>query len=67
MKFNKTEIDGCFIIEPSIFSDKRGVLRRHFDADKFEAISGKGVFAKYIPRHLCKPHQITRSAYSWKE
>ena len=34
MKFKKTDIDGCYIIEPESFTDARGVFRRHFDAEE---------------------------------
>lgn len=37
MKFKKTKIAGCYVIEPEPFIDNRGILRRHFDADKFKA------------------------------
>ncbi len=37
LKFKKTEIGGCYIIEPEIFGDNRGVLRRHFDSDTFKS------------------------------
>lgn len=37
MIFKKTEIEGCFVIEPEPFKDHRGVFRRHFDANEFKA------------------------------
>jgi len=36
MKFTKTDIVGCFIIEPEPFTDERGVFRRHFDSEEFK-------------------------------
>lgn len=37
MKFKTTKIPGCYVIEPEPFTDNRGILRRHFDADSFRA------------------------------
>ena len=35
MKFKKTSIEGCFIIAPEPFSDRRGQFRRHFCTKEF--------------------------------
>ena len=35
LRFKKTEIEGCYIVEPEVFSDFRGILRRHFDTEEF--------------------------------
>ena len=35
MKFNEQKIKGVFLIEPSPFSDERGVFRRHFCKEEF--------------------------------
>ncbi len=37
LKFKKTKIEGCYVIEPEMFSDKRGILRRHFGTDEFKS------------------------------
>jgi len=37
MKFKETDIKGCFVIEPEILVDNRGVFRRHFDAEEFKS------------------------------
>ena len=36
MKFQKTKINGVYIIKPSSFKDKRGVFRRHFCKIEFK-------------------------------
>lgn len=36
MKFIKTKIKDCVIIEPTPFEDERGSFRRHFCIDEFE-------------------------------
>jgi len=43
LKVKETHIEGCFIIEPMIFEDKRGVFFESFHKQKFEAELGFSV------------------------
>lgn len=40
MKVSETELKGCFIIEPQIFSDERGYFFESFNQKKFEKKTG---------------------------
>lgn len=40
MQANKTEIEGLWILEPSIFRDHRGIFFESFNQNKFEEITG---------------------------
>ena len=40
MKVSETELKGCFIIEPQIFSDERGCFFESFNQKKFEKKTG---------------------------
>ncbi|MEO9513132.1 MAG: dTDP-4-dehydrorhamnose 3,5-epimerase [Flavobacteriaceae bacterium] len=44
MKVDKTEIAGCFIIEPTVFEDKRGYFFESFNQEKFEQLTGAKPF-----------------------
>ena len=39
MKVSETELKGCFIIEPQIFSDERGYFFESFHKDKFQQLT----------------------------
>lgn len=43
MKVEKTIINGCFSIEPSIFKDTRGYFFESFNQQKFEEILGTAI------------------------
>ena len=36
MKFKETKLKGCFIIEPTIFKDDRGLFYESYQKDEFE-------------------------------
>jgi dTDP-4-dehydrorhamnose 3,5-epimerase len=40
MKVTETFLEGCFIIEPQIFSDERGYFYESFNAEKFNSALG---------------------------
>jgi dTDP-4-dehydrorhamnose 3,5-epimerase len=44
MEVHKTEIDGCFIIEPKVFEDKRGYFFESYNQEKFEGLTGAKPF-----------------------
>lgn len=44
MEVHKTEIDGCFIIEPRIFEDKRGYFFESYNQEQFELLTGAKPF-----------------------
>tara|TARA_B100001741_G_C16271137_1_gene467762 strand:- start:132 stop:686 length:555 start_codon:yes stop_codon:yes gene_type:complete len=46
MKFIKTEIEDLIIIEPTVFSDKRGYFLESYNQNKFEEIVGKVSFVQ---------------------
>ena len=39
MKVSETELKGCFIIEPQIFSDERGYFFESFHKEKFQQLT----------------------------
>ncbi len=43
MKVIETKLKGCYIIEPTIFSDDRGYFYETFNKQKFEKLIGKTV------------------------
>lgn len=40
MQIEKTFIEGCFILKPTIFKDKRGSFFESFNQQKFEGVTG---------------------------
>ncbi|MDT0620934.1 dTDP-4-dehydrorhamnose 3,5-epimerase [Croceitalea vernalis] len=44
MKVTETQIEGCFILEPQVFEDKRGYFFESFNQEKFEKITGAKPF-----------------------
>ncbi|SNZ01289.1 dTDP-4-dehydrorhamnose 3,5-epimerase [Flagellimonas pacifica] len=44
MEIHKTEIEGCFIIEPKIFEDKRGYFFESYNQEKFELLTNAKPF-----------------------
>ncbi len=44
MEVYHTEIEGCFIIEPKIFEDKRGYFLESYNQEKFELLTGAKPF-----------------------
>ncbi len=44
MEVHKTEIEGCFIIEPKIFEDKRGYFFESYNQETFERLTGAKPF-----------------------
>jgi|TARA_B110000003_G_scaffold147857_1_gene148872 dTDP-4-dehydrorhamnose 3,5-epimerase len=46
VKFSKTNIQGIIIIEPDVFSDKRGYFLESFKKNEFERIIGKVSFVQ---------------------
>lgn len=43
MKIVKTELKGCFILEPTVFKDKRGYFCETFNQQKFEELTNQKV------------------------
>ena len=43
MKFKETKLKGCFIIEPTIFRDDRGLFYEAYQKDEFENQLGESV------------------------
>lgn len=43
MKFRETKLKGCFIIEPTIFKDDRGLFYESYQKDEFENLLGERV------------------------
>ncbi len=43
MKVTETQLKGCFIIEPDIFQDDRGVFFESYQKKRFESAIGKSV------------------------
>lgn len=44
MEVHQTGIEGCFIIEPKIFEDKRGYFLESYNQEKFEWLTGAKPF-----------------------
>lgn len=44
MEIRKTEIEGCFILEPRVFEDKRGYFMESYNQEKFERLTGAKPF-----------------------
>ena len=44
MQVSKTEIAGCYIIEPKVFEDKRGYFFESYNQEKFEQLTGAKPF-----------------------
>ncbi|GMN06199.1 dTDP-4-dehydrorhamnose 3,5-epimerase [Croceitalea sp. MTPC5] len=40
MKLKHTEIDGCFVLEPTVFEDERGYFFESYNQEKFEDLTG---------------------------
>lgn len=43
MKITKTYIEGCFVIEPTVFGDSRGNFFESFNQDRFNELTGLDV------------------------
>ena len=43
MQATETNLQGCYILEPSIFNDERGYFFESYNKEKFEALIGKPV------------------------
>ena len=43
MKFTETKLKGCFVLEPTIFSDERGYFFESFNSKKFNGAIGKEI------------------------
>ena len=43
MKVTETNLQGCFIIEPSVFGDDRGYFFESFNKEKFKKLTGKEI------------------------
>lgn len=44
MEVHNTEIEGCFIIEPRVFEDKRGYFFESYNQEKFETLTSAKPF-----------------------
>lgn len=44
MEVHQTEIEGCFIIAPKVFEDKRGYFLESYNQEKFERLTGAKPF-----------------------
>ncbi|MCO5724224.1 dTDP-4-dehydrorhamnose 3,5-epimerase [Robiginitalea marina] len=51
MKFEKTGLEGCFIIEPTVFEDNRGYFMETFSQREFEANIGRVNFVQDNQSH----------------
>jgi dTDP-4-dehydrorhamnose 3,5-epimerase len=56
MKFFKQKIPGVYLIEPTPFSDERGVFRRHFCREEFKA--------KNIMTEVCQSN-VSENKYAY--
>lgn len=54
MKFEKTGLEGCFIIEPTVFEDDRGYFMETFSQREFEAHIGRVNFVQDNQSHSKK-------------
>ncbi|OED38834.1 dTDP-4-dehydrorhamnose 3,5-epimerase [Flavobacteriaceae bacterium (ex Bugula neritina AB1)] len=43
MEVEETFLEGCFVIKPKVFEDKRGIFFESFNHKKFKELSGKQV------------------------
>ncbi|MBU2938047.1 dTDP-4-dehydrorhamnose 3,5-epimerase [Lacinutrix sp. C3R15] len=43
MKATETKLEGCFVLEPTIFEDKRGYFFESFNQEKFNTLINKNV------------------------
>lgn len=43
MKATETKLEGCFVLEPTIFKDKRGYFFESFNLEKFNSLINKKV------------------------
>lgn len=43
MNIEKTFLEGCIILKPSIFKDSRGYFFESFNKEKFEKVIGRGI------------------------
>ncbi len=43
MKVEKTNLEGCFVIKPTVFEDDRGYFFESFNKEKFETLTGASV------------------------
>jgi len=43
MKATETKLEGCFVLEPTIFEDKRGYFFESFNQEKFNSLINKEV------------------------
>ena len=43
MKAEATSIEGCYLLEPNLFTDKRGYFFESFNQQKFEDIVGTAI------------------------
>ena len=44
MEVKKTEIEGCFILEPKVFEDERGYFFESYNQEQFERLTGAKPF-----------------------
>lgn len=44
MQVHQTKIEGCFILEPAVFEDKRGYFLESYNQEKFERLTGAKPF-----------------------
>ncbi|MCL6267173.1 dTDP-4-dehydrorhamnose 3,5-epimerase [Flagellimonas myxillae] len=44
MQVHQTKIEGCFVIEPTVFEDKRGYFMESYNQEKFEKLTGAKPF-----------------------
>lgn len=54
MKFEKTGLEGCFIIEPTVFEDDRGYFMETFSQREFEVHIGRVNFVQDNQSHSKK-------------
>ena len=47
MKFNETNVDGCFVVEPDRFDDERGFFARIWDSKEFNQRGLSTTFAQF--------------------
>ena len=43
MKFTRSKLDGCYLIEPDIFSDERGFFLESYNIKKYSGIIGEEI------------------------
>lgn len=64
MKFQELGLQGAWLIEPELFSDERGVFRRHFCSEEFSA---RGIEGRVMQGNVSEnPHLHTLRGFHFQ-